>query len=185
MTEKLLDPHRLDMSTFARAGASLAGDLPLADLSRLAGSLLIGPASELPPVTWRADGSQRLVRGGQPETWLHLRAQAGVVLECQRCLQPVQQMIEIDRHFRFVAGEDEATRLDEDSEDDVLVLPPSLDLATLVEDELILALPLVPRHEACPQPLPMSVADAGALAEDDEPHPFAALAALRGPNPVN
>jgi uncharacterized protein len=36
----------------------------------------------------------------------------------------------------------------------VLALEPALDLKELVEDELLLALPLVPRHEVCPEPLP-------------------------------
>ena len=80
-------------------------------------------------------------------------------------------------------GEAEAARLDEESEDDVLELPPRLDLHALVEDELILALPLVPRHER----LPGAAARAGGTdaPEDDAPapHPFAALAALRRRGP--
>ena len=37
----------------------------------------------------------------------------------------------------------------------MLALEPALDLRGLVEDELLLALPLVPRHEVCPEPLPI------------------------------
>jgi uncharacterized protein len=46
-----------------------------------------------------------------------------------------------------------------------------------VEDELLLALPLVPLHARCPRPLPMP---AGAAAPDGEPapKPFAVLAGL-------
>ena len=42
--------------------------------------------------------------------------------------------------------------------------------------ELILALPLVPRHESCPQPLPVPAAEP----EEPAPNPFAALSRLRG-----
>ena len=45
---------------------------------------------------------------------------------------------------------------------------------------LLLALPIVPRHELCPQPLPMAVGEE--VLEDDvpeRPHPFAALQALK------
>ena len=44
--------------------------------------------------------------------------------------------------------------------------------------ELILALPLVPRHEHCPQPLPMSAGDLDGPAEGDSQHAFASLAGL-------
>ena len=58
----------------------------------------------------------------------------------------------------------------------------SLDLVELIEDELILALPLVPRHEHCPVTLPASAADEGAedAAAEPAPSPFAALARLKG-----
>ena len=107
-----------------------------------------------------------------------LQARASVPLQCQRCLQQVLQDLNVDRRFRFVRSEEEAERLDESSEDDVLVLGPRLDLQELLEDELILALPLVPKHDGpCPAPLPMPLDEL----EDEAPapSPFAALAALR------
>jgi uncharacterized protein len=125
--------------------------------------------------------------GGTAEIRLQLQARATVWQTCQRCLEPVAETLDIDRSLRFVAGEDEAARLDEDSEEDVLALTRTLDLVSLVEDELILALPLVPRHEACPNPLEMprsdtepgrTVAPGHAPAEE---HPFAVLKALKQP----
>ena len=89
-----------------------------------------------------------------------------------------------DRKFRFVRSEEEAERLDEMSEVDVLVLSPKLDGLELLEDELILALPLVPRHEpVCPNPLPLPVDELEL--EEPAPNPFAALAALRGGGKAN
>ena len=81
--------------------------------------------------------------------------------------------------LRFVRGEAQAEALDEDSEEDVLALTPALDLQPLVEDELILALPLVPRHEQCPKPLPMSAGEGEIQQADAADHAFAALASLR------
>jgi uncharacterized protein len=184
MSDKRPDSKRLDLRAFTRDGGTLQGELPLASFQRLAPSLL--PANDgatIAPVSWRADGRQRPVRCGAPELWLHLQASAAVVLECQRCLQPMAHALQVDRQLRFVDGEDEAARLDEESDDDVLALPPSADLLSLIEDEMILALPLVPRHETCPQPLPMVAADEGA--DEEAPHAFAALAHLRRPGPVN
>jgi uncharacterized protein len=182
MTDKMPDPYRIDMVTFVRGAGVLEADLPQSDMPRLASSLLPPVAGAAAMLHWQASGEMRPVRGGgDAEIWLHLQLHAVVAQQCQRCLQPVMQPIEVDSRLRFVRTEDEAARLDEESEHDVLVLSPSLDLKELLEDELILALPLVPRHELCPQPLPMSAADPGADADEDEPHPFAALAALRRP----
>lgn len=168
-------PLAIDVRVICREAARVEGSQALATLKRLAGSLHGAPDTA---ATWSVQGSLRRVTGGEPEHWVHLQAQAMVPLQCQRCLQTYAQELRVDRRFLFVAQESLAERLDETLEDDVLVMPVRLDLAELLEDELILALPLVPRHEgACPQPLPMRT---GELEEDAAPNPFAALAALRG-----
>ena len=58
----------------------------------------------------------------------------------------------------------------------MLVFSKELDLHELVEDELLLDLPLVPRHEVCPEALTTSFEE-----EPEAPreHPFAALAGLK------
>lgn len=168
------DPSALDIPALCRQGTELEGRWPLARMERLA-QALAAPSDAA--AEWSATVSQRPVTGGEPEMWLALRARADVPLQCQRCLQTLTQTLEVDRRFRFVRSEEEAAELDEESEDDVLALPPRLDLPALLEDELILALPIVPRHEVCPQPLPQPLDEPQ---EEPAPHPFAALAALRG-----
>jgi uncharacterized protein len=137
---------------------------------------------------WRAVGVLRPAAVGDPQFWLELRVQGSVRMQCQRCLQPVTLALEVDRPIRFVADEDEAARLDEEGDDDVLALTARLDLLALIEDELILALPIVPRHDVCPQPLqvPGGVAADGTPEPvpeeaDDRPNPFAVLARLKKP----
>jgi len=98
-------------------------------------------------------------------------------LQCQRCLQSVSEALSVARSFRFVRDEAAAAKLDEESEDDVLVLPPRLDLMELLEDEFILGLPIVPMHDECPKPL--VAPGAPSEVEEPAPNPFAALAALR------
>lgn len=182
--ERPFDPQRLDVAAFARAAATLPEQRrPQAQMPRLCDALMALPGDTAPPpVSWWAQGETRQVAGGPPRIGLHLHAETVVTLQCQRCLQPLQEGLQIDRHFQFVAGEAEAERLDEESEDDVLALSRSFDLLTLLEDELILALPLVPRHDVCAQPLaaPSSPADPVAA---EAPHPFAALAALQRDKP--
>ena len=182
MKARGFDPHRLHLEQFARDGGSLQGRWPQAGFARLR-SATVDDGSAPAEIVWAARGEQRRVAGAEPQTWLRLEVGTTVALQCQRCLQALAQPLAVDRLLRFVRDEVEAARLDEESEDDVLAPGAWIDLRELVEDELILALPLVPRHEQCPQPLvaPPEVAEL----DDDtaEPHPFAALAALQRPKP--
>ena len=115
--------------------------------------------------------------GGENQVWLHLLADADVILQCQRCLLPLDEAVHVDRHFRFVADEDTAAALDDEMEDEVLALPKSLNLRDLVEDEMLLALPLVPRHDVCPEAIPMQFGDVEEV--EEKANPFASLALLR------
>jgi uncharacterized protein len=182
MKSREFDPRRLDIQAFAKDGARLAGEWPLAELARVAEAAHPeAPVRAQDRVQWHVHGEWRKVRGEEAQTWLHMKASAHISLICQRCLQPVPLEIDAHRSFRFVHGEDQAAALDAESEDDVLALVRSLDLAPLVEDELLLSLPLVPMHSDCPLPLPSTVQELHADAE--EAHPFAALAALKGRKP--
>ena len=181
MSSRDFDPSHLDVTAFAKAAGELDGDSPLPSFDRLAESAL---ADALPAggahVRWSAHGELRQMRGGESQVWLHIKARAELPLECQRCLKAVDVPVQIERSFLFVHGEDTAAQLDTDSEDDVLALTRALDLRELIEDELLLALPIVPRHEVCPKPLvaAASIEDV----PDEKPNPFAALAALKREN---
>lgn len=180
MKPREFDVRRLDVRAFAQAAGQLEGEWALAGFGRLA-EALAGEPGAAHTVAWSLQGRQVPVKGGQPELWLHLRASTQVALVCQRCLQPSGHGLSVDREFQFVEGEDEAARLDGEVEHDVLALARDTDVHALLEDELLLALPLVPRHAECPAPLPLQVDDA-AEAQPAE-HPFAALAVLRQRRP--
>lgn len=183
MATREFDPFHLEVQAFAKEAGQLKGRWQLMQLLRVAESAL-GDAEErrAAEVAWSARGEQRAAPGGELQTWLHVKAGSSVSLECQRCLQPMAVALAVERSFRFVHGEDAAAQLDADSEDDVLALTRSLDLRELVEDELLLAMPIVPRHDDCPVPLPVRPNDA--LAEE-KPNPFAALAVLKRGGPLN
>ncbi len=173
-------PEKLDLAAFVHDGASLDGEWPATSLERLADAAAPeAPADGWPALTWALRGEMRHPRGGIAQAWLHVTASAHVALTCQRCLKPVEERIDVDRWIRFVDTEAEAAALDADSDDDVLAMPRHLDARELIEDELLLALPLVPRHEACPEPLPHAAGEEGVEPEEARPNPFAALAALK------
>lgn len=179
-SSRSLDPRRLDVSALAGAAAELAGEWPLQGFARLASATLPAPAASV--VRWQVRGERAMLVGGGVRPALVIDATAEVALECQRCLQPMRLPLTVARRIFFVDGEDAAAALDADSDDDVLALPAALDLHQLLEDELLLALPVVPRHEVCDVPLVGAAGDDEVAAERE--HPFAALAALkRGPRP--
>ena len=195
MSLRPANPRALDVAAFAEAGQDLSGRWPLAELERLGESA----APEARPgagdlVQWSLRGEHRPRTGGDPIVRLHLRAEARLFLSCQRCLAPVETLLQIDRSVRFVRDEHQAAELDALSDEDVLAMTRRLDVQAWVEDELLLDLPLVPRHARCPAPLPgaqaLGVGDAlpeveGAdLPQAEAPEapriqPFAGLAALR------
>ena len=95
----------------------------------------------------------------------------------------VQTSLQVDQWYRFVATEDIAMAEDDASDEDLLVLAPQFDVLAVLEDELLMALPLVPMHDACPE-LPAFSAgviegSGGDVEEGGKPNPFAALAKLK------
>ncbi|MPM75651.1 Large ribosomal RNA subunit accumulation protein YceD [bioreactor metagenome] len=101
-------------------------------------------------------------------------------MQCQRCLGPVDVPLDIEREFRFVADEATAEALDDECEEDLLVLSREFNLRQLIEDELLMELPVVPRHDECPSPVVLQSTDSDfEEASSQKPNPFAALASLR------
>lgn len=177
--DKTFNPCHLDIQAFAQAGAELQGQAPLARWPRLLDEQMAGAKSQDHAVRWRLLGHATPVTGGAARIGLTLWAEVDLPLQCQRCLTPVVETVETSREFVFVADEATAQALDDESEEDVLVMSRDFDALSLVEDELILALPLVPRHEVCPEELPSKAVDPSFEAASERPNPFAALAALK------
>ena len=167
------DARQLDVKAFAGGAGVLTGEDRAGRHERLmAETLGLGAESVL---CWRASGEFRPVSGGG-QVWLHLKAETVLPLTCQRCLGPVDVAVAVERSFRFVADEKVAAAEDDDSDEDLLVLNRSLDLIELVEDELLMELPVAPRHEICPEPVKLAVADEDfEAAMGQRENPFALL----------
>jgi uncharacterized protein len=175
-----LHPRRLNLQAFAQEGVPLVETTPLQNMERLAQELH-GLEPDL-AVSWRATGELRPRAGADDDVWLRLQAKAVLPLTCQRCMGAVATALEVDQWYRFVADEDIALAEDDQSEEDLLVMAPQFDLLAVLEDELLMALPLVPMHETCPVSPVFSAGEAElARQEDAQPHPFAALAQLKKP----
>lgn len=178
---KNLNVRRLNMPAFAQAGEPLEVLTPLQNMERLAQETH-GPAPDL-AINWRASGELRARTGAEGDVWVRLQAKTSVPLTCQRCMGAVPTPLDIDQWYRFVADEDIAMAEDDESEEDLLVMAPQFDLLAVLEDELLMALPLVPMHETCPETPVFSAGEADLDPAEGEaeakPHPFAALAQLK------
>ena len=175
---KSLSANRLNMQAFAQQGVPLCESTLLQNMERLAQETQgLKPDST---VNWKATAELRPGADAEGDVWLHLAARTSVPLTCQRCMGTVATPLEVDQWYRFVATEDIAMAEDDASEEDLLVMAPQFDLLAVLEDELLMALPLVPMHGECPVPAVMRLGE-DALAEPagDKPNPFAMLAQLK------
>lgn len=170
-------PPTIDIRSAVHAQARLEGVALLSNFERLAQTQQDSGGDFT--VSWVARWSQRAAADGTPATWLNLQVETTLVQICQRCLLPVDVAVQIDRDFRFVESEAVAAQQDDGCEEDLLVLSRAFDLAGLIEDEVLMDLPLVPRHAVCPVPVKLSVVDANFDASGSRPNPFAALSQLK------
>lgn len=176
--KKEFDPRRLDVKAFAEAAAELAGEGTLGAHPRLMAETA-GRGADL-PLAWSARSELRNPGHVHPEIWLHLQARTVLPLTCQRCLGPVEVQVQVERAFRFVQDEAVAMAEDDQSEEDLLALSRSFDLVELVEDELLMDLPVAPRHEVCPVAVQLEVADQDFDAGPQErENPFALLQRIK------
>lgn len=155
---------KIDLFEFARTGGEASGELALTEMRRV----------ETPDrggaLVWRAAG-ETASRHGTPQ--LDLGIDGTIELVCQRCLQPMSHEVAIRSHFLIAHDEEAAAALDDDDAFDVIVGADDFDLDGLIEDEVLLALPIAPRHEVCPDER------ANQPYRDEKPSPFAALAELK------
>ena len=163
--------HTCDVFELARQGQVIEGTFPVRDLPRLSASV----AQPSGALGYRIVG--RFDEQGRPGALLRLTGD--LALTCQRCGAPLAFRLEREAAFRFVASEEElnALPLEDDDDAEAIVGGHNTDLAAWIEDEAILSLPLVPRHDDC-QPIATGVREEAA--EAVRPNPFAALAQLKG-----
>jgi uncharacterized protein len=175
------DHRYIDVFELARTGQPVEGHRPLAGLPRLA-PMLAGVSGDL-RFQYRGHLDARRRSAGT------LQIDANVPLRCDRCGAPLTLPVAVRSSFYFVHTEAELARIPvDDSEDEPLLGNRRFDLDELIEDELILACPISPRHADCHLD---PAADAGAPAapveaDADEPtgasetrKPFAVLAGFK------
>jgi len=132
MLPKFIDPIRLCKKT-----AMIEGELSLVTLSRLQ-ELATQTESVQVAITFGIDANKTLFIKG--------KIQGCVNVVCQRCNQVMQEPLEIEFNLCPVTSEARAKTVPEAYEV-LMVSEEEVLLADIIEDEILLALPMVSRHE--------------------------------------
>jgi uncharacterized protein len=164
----------IDSLKFAADEACMVGKIAVSCLSRLDDVLV----SREGALDCRLTGYRRRASDGSEMFGLHLQVSGHVALRCQRCLGAVDFLCEIDSHLMLMPADVPSAEWPEEEleTDDYDAIPASREMAlgALVEEEVLLALPIVPRHEECQLPV-----DTEAEEKVGKPSPFAVLAGLK------
>jgi uncharacterized protein len=128
-------PETVDAWRMVQARRSFQGSIPLASMPRLRSSL----ESDGGAVTYDIEFSKNDL--GVANVWV--RAEAGLPLMCQRSLEPFVLPVRVDARLGLIESEAEEAGLPAGYEP-LMVDNGRLRLADVIEDELILALPVVP-----------------------------------------
>lgn len=176
--KKETNAPQLDLRAFAQSGGHIEGHDLLSNYGRLLEETQGQGADRA--LNWSARGELRTNEAGVEQIWLHLSADVSLPLTCQRCLAPADIDVAVNRSFRFVDSEELAEEQDEEAQEDVLAISREFKLAELIEDEVLMEMPLVPRHDVCPGDVKLAVADPGFdTALTQKRNPFEVLAKLK------
>lgn len=154
------------------AGKSLAGQQALVQFKRLVEGL---PEQADTLVQWSVQGEGTLAG----RRFIDVKASAEVTLECQRCLQLFVQALRVDNRLEVVRKLSQLDGDDDLEEIERIEGSPRFEVLELIEDELILSLPSVPKHDVCPSVPGLSEPSGEPDAEVARPSPFAVLERLK------
>lgn len=139
------------------------------------GSLGLGALPRLTEVLFDTDGSLDFAVAGEvagDEAFLALSVDGMLHLVCQRCLGALDFPVRIRSRLMLVKpGKPWPDDALEDDACDAIEATRELGVAPLLEEEILLALPVAPRHAECTAP--------GFPSAGEKPSPFAKLVGIR------
>ena len=153
---------------FAKQSLEIHDKIPLLCIPELQHALSAAPSKD-EFVAYSLKGE----RDASGRLGVRLNVSGKMFLTCQRCLEPLEYVLDTDCWFELVSGEQDIPEDDADDEKDYLVASNELDVEALVRDEILLVLPLAPKHQkgVCISPLD--------LGGDGKDNPFKVLQAFK------
>lgn len=146
-TSRRILPARVRFAEGSARPLEFDGPVPVSRLPRLCGMIPAKAVDALPPVAAQL-WTGRAEDGGMQ---LHGRLRGCLNLRCERCLQPMEWPFDLAMTLRLVHNEADERRLLDHCEP-LLLEDDWLPLHQLIEDEILLALPMAPAHSRgdCP-----------------------------------
>ncbi|HJP51866.1 MAG: YceD family protein [Pseudomonadales bacterium] len=163
-------PEQVDHRKLAVENSKLEGSMPLATFGRLVEGLESDAADVRISLEFRKARKQKVKIVGTCE--------ADVLMVCQNCLSSLEFHLRAEIRQWIVESEVALTKLPED-EDGIVCLDEKIRLVDIVEDELILSLPMVARHDEGACELVAHHQNDDSPAEPATHKPFAGLAELK------
>ncbi|RTE64314.1 hypothetical protein EH243_18015 [Amphritea opalescens] len=162
-------PKKIDPRKLADRGVRIQGDVEFTLLPNLVTMLADKQGQASVDLQFDTDELRiRTIKG---------TADAKVFMTCQRCLEPVEIEVEAKFNLAVAPTEEHAKNLPR-YYDPLIVAGDDLELFPMVEEELILSLPIVPYHDDCS--VQTSFGDEVTTDnETDKPNPFSVLASLK------
>lgn len=160
----------IEPAKFARNGGELSGVVALSAMARLREML----PNDQGQVRYRIRG----LVDARNRPALHLEVDAELAVACQRCLGAMRTTVASQRTVVFQSDANEFAPMDdEDESEDIVPEVQQLDVRQLIEEELLLSLPISPRHEEgkCEG----DASPARETASEQRESPFAVLGSLR------
>jgi uncharacterized protein len=162
-------PDRLDLIATAEAGRALRGTIAVAEVERLLPALTSGQGELQVALSLGKDaGGTRFLAG---------TIEGEVVLRCQRCMQNMQQLLDIEFRLGLIRDDSAVEKLPDSYEPLEVTAEPAI-LADIIADEVLLALPIVPLHKGSDECRAFVEAYKPPQGEQRE-NPFAVLAKLK------
>lgn len=163
-------PNRIDPRRAADQNVSYEHcNLPLSRLDRLSSYLVNSNGNVQVNLLFGIDN--------QNQRYLEGTAEVEVEMLCQRCLEPVQLELNAKLSLGIVVDEEAAKNLPEHY-DPMVIEKDQIDPADVVEDELILTLPIIPLHSSCHVTQEFGDTDAEEPSDNTD-NPFSILAQLK------
>ncbi|KAA0875463.1 YceD family protein [Nitrincola tapanii] len=163
-------PKKADPRKLAERGVQIQGCVEISALPRLVSFLSSDAGTAEATLDFTVDDQHLRTVSGQ--------VTARVEMTCQRCLEPVQIDLSAEVKLAVVLNEEQARNLP-GYYDPLLTQEEEVALWPIIEDELILTLPSIPKHASCQ--IQTSFGDAGTVrSEQEKPNPFSVLAGLKG-----
>jgi uncharacterized protein len=166
-------PGRFDAFKLVARRGHVDGAVDPFDLDRVH-DVLGDEDGEIPPseVRFRLEGDV----DPQGRTVLHVALEGEVPLQCQRCLRLFYWPVDQHTTVLLAHDEQELAYLDDNDEREVVLAAAPLDPLDIVEEELVLSLPYVPRCERADCVAGAAARDAVEAVPPSSPSPFEALA---------